>query len=255
MSKVRMLEKALNAGRPSCVDKPKIEVKEAFGSSNPHEIVKDVLEEKKIEPVVEVQETKKTPQNKTERFKGTGGGIGRKVNAISVEDLLKQGQIIEREMRNTEKQTGIAGRHKELHLLVGKGYLNTTRLVRDNKLTVKKVKGCDSLITTRNVSDDLKHAVIDFLETGNIDDDLNDRDRGILYAFIAHVDHYGNLTPEDFYKDRLMGILQRAKLAPINPNLESEFDELLAISKTRQILSKTAIKYLEESAKQVFKMK
>ena len=269
MSKVRMLEKALNAGRiydrgspirgTPCMD------------SKPKELVKEVEEKKApfVEPIEEEEkesspsrtstteglrsEVGKNYGTKRDNFKGTKKGVGRAKSIITVDDLLKRGQLIEREMRNGEAQQGKTGRHKELHLQVGKGIINTTRLIRDNKLTVKRLKGEEPLRKAVHVSDDLKNAILDYWETGNIDDELNDLDQGKLYAFIADLEHYGNVTPEEFYRDKMLGILKRAELAPINPNLKSQFENLLSIARELKIVSKVSERYLEERAKSVFR--
>jgi hypothetical protein len=191
--------------------------------------------------------------HKLENFKGKNGNQGRPLNMITVEDLLKRGQILEREMKYSESQNGKFGRPKELHLKIGNGIVNTTRLVRDNKLTIKKLKGQDPLRPSCHLSDDLKHAILDYFETGNIDDSLNDLDQGVLYSIVADLEHYGNHSPEEFYRDKLLGILKRAELAPINPNLKSQYENLLSIARQLKMLTKASERYYEERAKRVFK--
>lgn len=232
-TKVRQLERVLLESK-----QPKEEtVKET------KEVVEKPVEKKKAV----------TTESLLNRFNGTGKGMGRPMNKISINDLVKRGHILEREMKHKEAQSGIGHRPTELHIEAGLGCVNSTRLIRDNTLTVRRHKGTRPLMTSRPVSAELKEAILTFLETGDISTDLNDFDRGILYSFIATIDHYGNVSPEDFYCQRLLGLIARGELAPVNASMISEFNELLTIARKKKLLSVETLTFLEQKAKSVFR--
>ena len=167
--------------------------------------------------------------------------------------ILQRGDLIARELRHLEATKSTkAGRRKENYYPVGRGKLNTTQLVRDSILTVRKA-GHQSVFPKTRVSDALKDVIIEFLETHTLDiTSLNSWDRGQLYSLLDKCGYYGKHTAQEFYVSRLEETLGEWKAGNHSEALPSEFYQLLDKCAKAKYISGSGKKIFDNLARSVF---
>lgn len=207
-----------------------------------------ISKEEKLPEIKEEQEEKKEEKPKKKKEK--------RYEPIPLSEIVKNADIYSEEIKRMEAQKGNRGRRRETKVLIGKGTINLSQLLRDNILTYGIGKGEKRVIPQSKVSDEFKDCLLDFLQSGKLDDSpLNTWERVKLYQLLDKIQYYGDKPPQDFYVKRIEVLIGEGNAGNDNSDLASECFELLDKCHRKKMISGTAYKILLGMANKAFKNK